>query len=372
MPQLKWAYGVTTVPGRRDTLLRKTLRSLTRAGFPRPRLFVDGDADPGPYAALADTGRGEAPYEVTCRYPAVLAAGNWVLSAYELYVREPEADRYVVFQDDLLCVCNLRQYLEACRFPDCAYLNLYQAPSNFKIVPKDEGGAPRPGWYPSNQFGRGALALVFTRAGLIETLTSSHLVNRFWDAPYRGYKAVDGGVVDSMRKAGYEEWVHHPSLVLHTGKQSTVNKSKTATRHDPVPNGRPYEWPPFYDGSSFPGEDCDALGLLARIPPDQVLDRADPNNSTGPRPPEGVTGAAVYDGYPESVRKKLVAAWRAEIGRVLEAIRLDQERAEAASTGGPARRQEARRYYKAIERYKGRLADLERNNPPFYGPEVVR
>lgn len=354
----RWAYGVTTVPARLDNLLPRTLTSLRLAGFDKPRLFVDGLAN-------AETMAWERQFglPVTARDEPVSVAGNWVLTAYELYIRDPNAERYALFQDDLITLPGLRTYLESCAFPANVYWNLYQSPSNLKIVPKDPAtGEAVKGWYPSNQFGRGALALVFNRNGLIRLLSSDHLINRFWDNPLRGWRAVDGGIVDSMRKAGYQELVHHPSLVKHTGKISAMNKLKTATRDDPPPD-RPFEWPSLYDRSSFPGETFDALQLLLQVPSNQLTEPISESQSCqqSPTVQPGAIGAEAYSIYPEKQRLYLVAEWQAEIRRLLEAARADDARA-AASTD----RMRIRRFSRSAENYRQRLAELERNETPYY------
>lgn len=262
---LRWAYAVTTCPARRATLLPRTLASLAAGGFDAPRLCVDGDDD-------AASWRKEFGLTVTARAPAVRVAGHWVLTLYELYLRDPAAERFAVFQDDLVCVRNLRQYLERCDYPDGpppqparnrpppangsrppGYWNLYQAPSNRELAP------PGGGWYESNQFGRGALALAFSREAVITLLSSRHLAERPCD-PQRGWRSVDGGVVTAMAKAGWKEYVHSPSLVMHTGWVSTVDKRKASTGTDP--DFPVYEWPEYYRGVAFPGEHADALGFL--------------------------------------------------------------------------------------------------------------
>ena len=48
----RWAYGVTTVPSRRDNLLPITLGSLRKAGFDKPRLARD--AMDAPWMTLRD------------------------------------------------------------------------------------------------------------------------------------------------------------------------------------------------------------------------------------------------------------------------------------------------------------------------------
>jgi len=260
--KVTWAYGVTTVPLRRDNLLVRTLASLRAAGFDRPRLFVDGDNDPQSWQR-------EFGLEVTCRMPALRVHGNWVLSLYELFVRDPTAERFALFQDDLVTCCNLRSYLERCTYPDGpvnpkqrpGYWNLYSSPANQDLAPAVGQTSRRMiGWYPSNQFGRGAVALVFSREGVLTLLSGRHLVERPMDSG-RGWRAVDGGIVDTMRKAGWIEYVHHPSLVLHTGRTSTFDRRRNAT--GPDSQCRPYIWPEDYERTTFRGEDFDALKLLS-------------------------------------------------------------------------------------------------------------
>lgn len=213
--QVNWSYGITTVPERLDSTLPDTITSLARAGFDKPRLFVDGAGDPAPYQQFG--------LEVSMRYPRLRTAGNWVLSLMELYQRDPVADRYVIFQDDILACPNLREYLEKQQIPDKGYWNLYNAPQN-------EKRATGQGWYESNQLGKGALGLVFSRVGATTLLSQPYLIIRPQDQA-RGHLAIDGGIVTAMRNAGWKEYVHAPSLIQHTG----VNGSTT---HPGVPPHR--------------------------------------------------------------------------------------------------------------------------------------
>lgn len=277
---IRWAVGLTTVPGRRSDLLPRTLKSLENAGFSgefAPRLFVDGDA--GPWA--------EFPNEATFRFPSferdspqgpkATPWANWWLGMQELYLRRPDADRYVVFQDDLVAVRNLRQYLEASAFPERAYLNLFAFMNNEAIAAPSAGP---PGWTeaallpPSSsileneaameehrrkalQCGRGALALVFDREGLVELLRFKDAVERPLEHPaFRGLARIDGGVVDSMNKLGRREWTHRPSLVQHTGATSATS------RHKDVDTGQLTAKRWRVEALTFPGESFDALSLI--------------------------------------------------------------------------------------------------------------
>lgn len=226
-----WAYGVTTVPGRRKDLLPRTLASLKAGGFDNPRLFVDGEPNPQDWQS-------EFRLEVTGRWPRIRAYGNWILALGELFLRHITAQRYALFQDDIVCVKNLRAYLERCPWPAKSYGNLITYPQNQELAQGKKG------WYPSNQLGRGAQGLVFDRDAVITLLTHQHAITRALDA-HKGWKSIDGGVVTALKKAGYREYVHAPSLLYHTGKVSMLgNKPQPET-------------------AGFPGESFDALELLS-------------------------------------------------------------------------------------------------------------
>lgn len=256
---MRWAYGVTTVPRRREEYFARSLRSLEAAGFGRytpagskevyPRLFVDGAC-----CRTALSYEDEFGLPVTPRGPTPTRAyGNWVLALAELYVREPNADRYALFQDDLLAPRNLRRYLDRCGYPAKGYWNLYTMPANQALARKhgdrDRENGTGVGWFPSNQRGLGAVGLVFSLEAVLALLTNQspvsvrHMADRPRDAT-RGHKAIDGGVVDALRKAGWTEYVHDPSLLWHTGRVSAIGNR------------------PQPDAARWPGEDYDCLEML--------------------------------------------------------------------------------------------------------------
>lgn len=230
VPTLNWAYGITTVLERREDLFLQTLASLKEAGFDQPRLFVDGVEDASAYQDLG--------LEVTTRYPTIRTHGNWILSFYELYIRNPNADRYAIFQDDFVTYKGLREYLEHCEYPEKGYLNCYTFPRNQHRAPKNQTG-----WYLSDQLGKGAVALIFSHEAMQVLLLAYHMWSRPQNAK-RGWRAVDGGIVDSFKKAGWREYVHNPSLVQHTGIKSSMGNRKHSL------------------ATSFKGEDFDVRSLL--------------------------------------------------------------------------------------------------------------
>jgi hypothetical protein len=232
-----WAAAVTTCAARLDTLLPRTLASLAAGGFGRPRLFADGVT----HQRAADLERVTG-CPVTARSPAVRTAGSWVLALYELYLRDPQAHRYAVFQDDVEVMRNLRPYLERVPFPPQSYLNLItQLDSENAVRGKPVGwheGAALATSPPQlfhgrpSQKGCGACALVFDRGGVVELLSSRHLAARP-QHQHRGWQAIDGGVVESLNRAGWRELVHQPSLCSHVGGRSTMG-------HRPFPRPLTY------------------------------------------------------------------------------------------------------------------------------------
>lgn len=228
----KWAYGVTTVPSRLKDLLPQTLESLKAGGFPKPRLFIDGVEDVTPFKRFG--------LEITNHNPQIKTFGNWVLTLWELYLRDPLAERYAIFQDDFVTYKNLRQYLEKCVYTRKTYWNLYTFPVNQKLVPKDN----KSGWFEANQLGKGAVALVFDRETVTTLLGQDHMLRRPQSSGPRKYRAVDGAVVTALRKAGWKEQTHNPSLVQHTGIRSSMGNRKQQL------------------AESFRGEDFDATELL--------------------------------------------------------------------------------------------------------------
>lgn len=266
-----WNYGITTVPKRIDNgLLSTTVKSLSKGGFWNPTLFVDG--------TYLFSHKGLHTYEnskVVLREQTLGAMGNWYLALWHLFIETPKADIYAIFQDDIICGKNLKRYIEESIFkcpnyPSSLnystsfnpstnfYLNLYTAPSNMEFLDKKYNTTPstlEPGWYPSNQNGQGALALVFTNQCVQDILSNStHFLKKFTHLT-RAKKCIDGEVRnilygDPRRPSkypgkGYVEYVHYPSLVQHMGDISTVGNLKNRQ-----------------NSPCFFGEDYDCMSLL--------------------------------------------------------------------------------------------------------------
>lgn len=223
---LTWAYGITTVPERAGSLLPATIDSLNLAGFDRPALFVDGEID------------GYANLDVIC-HPRVGQLRNWLNGLFWLYTTKPRADRFAIFEDDILVCRQVREYLERCQLPERTWWNLLTHDDNLTLADKV------PGWHVSSQLARGAAALVFDRRGVECVLRSQEAA----DYLSRGGVTSETAVALALRSLNYRELVHYPSLIQHVGQDSTLGHS--------------------YGGvSSFLGEEFDLLSIpIAAAPP---------------------------------------------------------------------------------------------------------
>jgi hypothetical protein len=170
------------------------------------------------------------------------------MALVELYLRNPLADRFALFQDDLLAAKNLRGYLSHCEIPKMGYLNLYTAMFNEDLV---KGKEER--WHKSDQKGRGALAYVFDNDAVIAMLSAPHTWGKPRDLlPYgRGYRNIDGGVITALTQAGYTEYVHNPTLVQHTGLNQTTIGIEEGIQQQQYPTA-----------TTWRGEEWDAKSLL--------------------------------------------------------------------------------------------------------------
>jgi hypothetical protein len=208
---LVWSYGITTVPERFNTTFSVTLESLVNAGFDRPHLFVDRCVDDKPYLNLG--------LPCTFHWANIRTYGNWMASLWELYISNPTADRYAIFQDDMIAYRGLREYLEVTPYPGEGYLNLYTYTGNHRKIQ----GKPV-GWHRSNQLGKGAVALVLNNKAAVDLLSHPRMVRRIQNKE-RSFRYVDGAIVEAFKKIGQTEFVHNPTLVQHIGDKSSMGNT---------------------------------------------------------------------------------------------------------------------------------------------------
>ena len=207
-PIRKWAVGVTTAPRRRPTL-DACLGNLTRAGWDSPHLFMD--------SAVRVSGRfGHLPG--TLRGPAAGAWPNHYLALLELSLRHPDADAFLLLQDDALIYDgeNVREYLEQALWPGgrLPIVSLY-CPAPYT--------AKRYGWHRYRRsWVWGAQALVFPRATLHAYLRDRFICQHRWRGRTAGLKQIDVLLGWWARRRGTPFWYPTPSLVQHIGETSTL------------------------------------------------------------------------------------------------------------------------------------------------------
>jgi hypothetical protein len=205
---MHWIYGITTVPERCE-LFDRTRASLHAAGFDSPFVFYDSD-------------------HIGC-------TGNWIRCLCELYSRDSHADRYAVFEDDVLACRNLREFLERCEWPP-GYCNLFTFP--------ERESRKLDGWFAAPFRGRGTQGLVFTRDQTVELLSARWMY--LHQQQKDGRRGVDGAIHIALAEKGIKEYCHYPSLLQHIGGKSTLGHPMAAR----------------WVSRTWRGEEFDALELL--------------------------------------------------------------------------------------------------------------
>lgn len=202
-----WSVGVITAP-RRVATLGACLDSLIRSGWQRPRVFVDS-------ATTIATRHEELP--LTLREPRIGAFPNYYLALAELVMRDPEADAYMLAEDDVIFASqeNLRAYLEDVLWPSdpIGVVSLYCS---------SEYTRPDPGWHRfEGTWVWGALAFVFSpesaRQFLSDPLLFAHRASK-----EEGLADTDAYIGVWSRERQLPVFFPSPSLVQHIGDTSSL------------------------------------------------------------------------------------------------------------------------------------------------------
>jgi hypothetical protein len=205
-PVRKWAVGVTTAPRRRPTL-ELCLDAVVRAGWEQPRLFLDGLTPiPPRYGHLP----------VTWREEGIGAWPAWYLALSELVLQLPDADAYMMLQDDVAPYDreSLRGYLEQVLWPGerPGLISLFYTGHNLM-----------PGWHDAaGEWHWGAQGFIFS-PGLARALLDD-------GALWRACLAASGDhhlpipelIGEWAHRAGVDVWYASPSLTQHIGNTSTI------------------------------------------------------------------------------------------------------------------------------------------------------
>jgi hypothetical protein len=207
-PIRKWAVGVTTAPRPRPTL-DACLGNLVRAGWTSPHLFMDS-------RVRISKNFGRLPG--TLRSPAAGAWPNHYLALLELTLRQPDADAYLMVQDDALIYDgeNVRTYLEEALWPEgrSPIVSIY-CPEPYT--------AARYGWQRYRKdWVWGAQALIFSRATAQAYLRDRTICEHRWRSSSGGRTQIDVLLGWWARRRRIPFWFPTPSLVQHIGETSTL------------------------------------------------------------------------------------------------------------------------------------------------------
>lgn len=195
--RLRWAVGLLTAP-RPESTIGTTLRGLLDAGFEDIQIFAEpGSSVPREFAHLPRTVHGRKLGNVA----------NFFTSLASLFLGQPEADAYALFQDDIEPARGLRAWCEDQFWPDGAGLvSLYTC-----LAHQDT----EPGWRV-RKLGAyrtfGSQALVFRRDVLKEFLSDGRLLEIHERGRVHGDDMILG---EWAERRGIGMAYHTPSLVAH-------------------------------------------------------------------------------------------------------------------------------------------------------------
>lgn len=204
----RWAVGVTTAP-RDEPTLQQSLESLAKAGFETPRLFAEpGTEIPDKFAHLPMSHRDQT----------LGAFPNFYLGMSELFMRDPQAEAYLICQDDVLYAEGLREYLERHLWPseNTGVVSVY-CPSHYARDKPDGFHIENRGWSAW-----GALAYVIPNRVMRRLLAEPTFLAHRQGGKAAGLKNVDSVVGAACQRLGLDYYVHSPSLAQHIGESSTL------------------------------------------------------------------------------------------------------------------------------------------------------
>jgi hypothetical protein len=207
-PVRDWAVGVTTAPRQQPTLER-CLDSLIRAGWHRPRLFVDS-------AVTVPERHADLP--VTLRESRLGAWPNYYLTLAELLMREPHADAYLLVQDDVIVYDrqNLRAYLERCLWPD-------EPVGAVSLFCSREYTQSSAGWHRhAGRWVWGAQAFIFPRESAKRFVSDPLVLGHRWNSWNGGLANIDVVIGHWAVRHDLPVYYPCPSLVQHVGDTSTL------------------------------------------------------------------------------------------------------------------------------------------------------
>jgi GT2 family glycosyltransferase len=239
----KWAIGMLSAPRRRPTL-EQSLRSITSAGFSPLTLF----AEPGTLLPKIEN------VSVVQRQEVLGCWRNTVQSLRDLLSRNPEAQIIALFQDDVICVRDAREYLdrELWPSPQAGLISIY-APEWPGYEAKEIVGIRK----IKHDSLMGACGLIYRRECLEAVLR--HPFATDWRGCYKGVIAdpskkagADTWAGLTARRTGWDVYTFSPSMLQHIAQFSALGHGTP----DKLQSGRH-----FRKSILFRGEDKSALDI---------------------------------------------------------------------------------------------------------------
>ena len=203
----EWAVAVTTAP-RKQTTLDRCLTSLAAAGWTSPRIVVDGDV------AISDAWEH---LPVTRRTPRIGAWPSYYLTLIELMMRQPQADCYMIVQDDVVLFEHpgLRDYLESILWPD-------RRPGVVSLFCSRAYAEQNRGWHRlERNLVWGGQALLFSRETAIHLVADPQIVRHRFSGD-QGLANIDGLIGAWAWETDTPVFVSSPSLSQHIGHVSSL------------------------------------------------------------------------------------------------------------------------------------------------------
>jgi hypothetical protein len=219
----RWAFGVTTA-SRRQSTLEDCLDSIVRSGWNDPRLFLDGSCRiPERYNDLA----------VTWRENFIGVWPAWFLALAELILQQPDADAYVLLQDDVVLYDreSLRDYLERILWPG-------DQPSIISLFSTDP--EPNPGWHRMDKAWHwGAQGFIFAPEIARAIFADPILSFTCFAASSEEHVPIPKTLCEWIQRSNIDVWYANPSLSQHIGNTSTIwtDASMTSGRRAPWYSG---------------------------------------------------------------------------------------------------------------------------------------
>lgn len=207
-----WSVGVTTAP-RRQATLDDCLDSLQQAGWDEFSLFVDGDVD------LSDVAES---VHRTVRRPAAGAWPNYHLSLLEMLLRFPNADAYMIVQDDTIFPnAPVREYLERTLWSTDSDGFIGEQVASLYCCGQDQDVVD--GWAPfEERWKYGAVAIVFSPEAANAFVHSTEAIAHGFDSDDRRLAGIDDVIGRWLVSRGLHMLRPTPSLVEHIGHVSTL------------------------------------------------------------------------------------------------------------------------------------------------------